>query len=107
MSFPLFLDAIVTKKKQAYSPYLLISQLPSTVMPDDIRRLADSKDSIKDIIFHRNQFMEFQNKVTVVFRSATDAVDFITQKYGKFVGGHKLNMTMVRRMCEGLLTNFC
>lgn len=85
----------VTKKKQAYSPYLLISQLPSTVMPDDIRRLADSKDSIKDIIFHRNQFMEFQNKVTVVFRSATDAVDFITQKYGKFVGGHKLNMTML------------
>lgn len=85
----------VTKKKQAYSPYLLISQLPSTVMPDDIRRLADSKDSIKDIIFHRNQFIEFQNKVTVVFRSATDAVDFITQKYGKFVGGHKLNMTML------------
>ncbi|KAF8945507.1 hypothetical protein BGZ47_002509 [Haplosporangium gracile] len=85
----------VTKKKQAYSPYLLITQLPSTVMPDDIRRLADSKESIKDIIFHRNQFMEFQNKVTVVFRSATDAVDFITQKYGKFLGGHKLNMTML------------
>ncbi|KAG0322799.1 hypothetical protein BGZ97_003738 [Linnemannia gamsii] len=85
----------VTKKKQAYSPYLLISQLPSTVMPDDIRRLADSKDSIKDIIYHRNQFMEFQNKVTVVFRSATDAVDFITQKYGKFMSGHKLNMTML------------
>lgn len=41
--------------------------------------------------------MEFQNKVTVVFRSATDAVDFITQKYGKFVSGHKVNMTMVSR----------
>jgi hypothetical protein len=93
----LCLSFIVTKKKQAYSPYLLISQLPSTVMPDDIRRLADSKDSIKDIIYHRNQFMEFQNKVTVVFRSATDAVDFITQKYGKFMSGHKLNMTMVGR----------
>ncbi|KAF9089851.1 hypothetical protein BGX29_011817 [Mortierella sp. GBA35] len=85
----------VTNKKQAYSPYLLISQLPSTVMPDDIRRMADSKDSIKDIIFHRNQFMEFQNRVTVVFRSATDSVDFITQKYGKFLNGHKLNMNML------------
>ncbi|KAF9926572.1 hypothetical protein FBU30_003859 [Linnemannia zychae] len=84
-----------TNKKQAYSPYMLISQLPPTVTPDDIRRMADSKDSIKDIIFHRNQFMEFQNKVTVVFRSATDAVDFITQKYGKFLGGHKINMNML------------
>ncbi|KAG0375025.1 hypothetical protein BGX24_009643 [Mortierella sp. AD032] len=85
----------VTNKKQAYSPYLLISQLPSTVMPEDIKRMASTKDSIKDIIFHRNQFMEFQNKVTVVFRSATDAVDFIAQKYGKFLGGHKLNMNML------------
>ncbi|KAF9120915.1 hypothetical protein BGW39_010987 [Mortierella sp. 14UC] len=85
----------VTNKKQAYSPYLLITQLPSTVMPDDIKRMADSKDSIKDIIFHRNQYMEFQNKVTVVFRSATDAVNFIAQKYGKFLGGHKLVMNML------------
>ncbi|KAF9910533.1 hypothetical protein EC991_006351 [Linnemannia zychae] len=84
-----------TNKKQAYSPYLLISQLPPNVMPDDIKRMADSKDSIKDIIFHRNQFMEFQNKVTVVFRSATDAVDFIAQKYGKFLAGHKLVMNML------------
>ncbi|KAI1320104.1 hypothetical protein EDD11_002076 [Mortierella claussenii] len=91
------LEAIskVSKKKQAYSPYLLISQLPSTVMPDDIKRLAISKDSITDIIYHRNQFMEFQNRVTVVFRSATDAVEFITQKYGKFLTGHKLNMNML------------
>ncbi|KAF9332241.1 hypothetical protein BG006_004895 [Podila minutissima] len=90
------LEAIskVTHRKQAYSPYLLISQLPHTVMPDDIRRLAVNEDSITDIIFHRNAFMEFQGKVTVVFRSATDAVEFITQRYGKFLSGHKLSMNM-------------
>lgn len=64
-------------------------------MPDDIRRLAVSDDSITDIIYHRNPFMEFQGKVTVVFRSATDAVEFITQRYGKFLSGHKLSMNMV------------
>ncbi|KAG0308477.1 hypothetical protein BGZ98_007837 [Dissophora globulifera] len=91
------LDAIskVTKRKQAYSPFMLITQLPSTVMPDDIKRMASSEGSIKDIIYHRNQYMEFQNRATVVFRSATDAVEFITQKYGKFLGTHKLNMTLV------------
>ncbi|KAF8962372.1 hypothetical protein BGZ52_012250, partial [Haplosporangium bisporale] len=39
--------------------------------------------------------MEFQGKVTVVFRSATDAVEFITQRYGKFLSGHKLSMNML------------
>lgn len=67
-------------------------------MPDDIRRLAVSEDSITDIIYHRNPFMEFQGKVTVVFRSATDAVEFITQRYGKFLSGHKLSMNMVWRV---------
>ncbi|KAF9191085.1 hypothetical protein BGZ51_007794 [Haplosporangium sp. Z 767] len=85
----------VTKKKQSYSPYLLISGLPSTAMPDDIKRMAVTEGSIKEIIYHRNQYMEFQNRVTVVFRTATDAVDFITQKYGKFLGGHKLNMNLL------------
>ncbi len=85
----------VSNRKQAYSPYLLISQLPSTIMPDDIRRMAITDGSILDVIYHRNQYMEFQNKITVVFRSATDAVEFITQKYGKFLGGHKINMNMV------------
>ncbi|KAK3825448.1 MAG: hypothetical protein J3Q66DRAFT_327785 [Benniella sp.] len=91
------LEAIskVTKKRQAYSPYLLISSLPSTVMPDDIKRMSVSEGSITDIIYHRNWYMEFQNRVTVVFRSATDAVEFITQKYGKFLGGHKLNMNLL------------
>ncbi|KAG0361817.1 hypothetical protein BGZ54_008929 [Gamsiella multidivaricata] len=91
------LEAIskVTKKKLAYSPYILISQLPSAVMPDDIKRMAISEGSITDIIYHRNQFMEFQNRATVVFRSATDAVEFIAQKYGKFLGGHKLNMNVL------------
>ncbi|KAG0007033.1 hypothetical protein BGZ65_011767 [Modicella reniformis] len=91
------LEAIakVSKKKQAYSPYLLISSLPSTVMPDDIKRMAVSEGSISDIIYHRNRCMEFQNRVTVVFRSATDAVDFIAQKYGKFLGSHKVNMSML------------
>jgi hypothetical protein len=87
---------LVTKKKQAYSPYLLISSLPPTVMPDDIRRMAVAEGSITDIIYHRNKYMEFQNRITVVFRSSTDAVEFIAQKYGKFLGGHKLNMNMVR-----------
>lgn len=90
-----FSTCIVTKRRQAYSPYLLVSQLPSTVMPDDIRRMAVSEGSMSDIIYHRNNFMEFQNRVTIVFRSSTDAVEFITQKYGKFMGGHKLNMSMV------------
>ncbi|KAG0225577.1 hypothetical protein BGX31_007595 [Mortierella sp. GBA43] len=91
------LEAIsrVTKKKQAYSPYLLISSLPPTVMPDDIRRMAVAEGSMTDIIYHRNKYMEFQNRVTVVFRSSTDAVEFIAQKYGKFLGGHKLNMNML------------
>lgn len=91
-----FKSCLVLKKKQAYSPYLVISQLPSTVMPDDIQRMALTEDSIVDIIYHRNQYMEFRNRVTVVFRSATDAVEFLTQKYGKFLAGHKLNMSMVR-----------
>ncbi|ORZ27640.1 hypothetical protein BCR41DRAFT_367251 [Lobosporangium transversale] len=64
-------------------------------MPDDIKRMAVAENTIADIIYHRNMFMEFQNRVTVVFRSATDAVEFITQKYGKFLCGHKLNMTML------------
>ncbi|KAF9573188.1 hypothetical protein EC968_008930 [Mortierella alpina] len=85
----------VSNRKQAYSPYLLISQLPSTIMPDDIKRMAITEGSIMDVIYHRNQFMEFQNKVTVVFRSATDAVEFITQKYGKYLGGHKILMNML------------
>ncbi|KAF9289871.1 hypothetical protein BGZ68_008470 [Mortierella alpina] len=85
----------VSNRKQAYSPYLLISQLPSTIMPDDIKRMAITEGSIMDVIYHRNQFMEFQNKITVVFRSATDAVEFITQKYGKFLGGHKIVMNML------------
>lgn len=87
----------VLRRKQAYSPYLIISQLPSTVMPDDIQRMAVSEDSIVDIIYHRNQFMEFLNRVTVVFKSATDAVEFLTQRYGKFLAGHKLKMSMVSR----------
>jgi len=86
---------LVSNRKQAYSPYLLISQLPSTIMPDDIKRMAITEGSIMDVIYHRNQYMEFQNKITVVFRSATDAVEFITQKYGKYLGGHKINMNMV------------
>ncbi|KAF9948188.1 hypothetical protein BGZ72_009862 [Mortierella alpina] len=85
----------VSNRKQAYSPYLLISQLPSTIMPDDIRRMAITEGSMLDVIYHRNQFMEFQGKITVVFRSATDAVEFITQKYGKFLGGHKILMNML------------
>ncbi|KAG0264262.1 hypothetical protein BG011_007152 [Mortierella polycephala] len=85
----------VTKKKQPYSPYLLISGLPSTTMPDDIKRMATTKGSIVEIIYHRSQFMDFQNRVTVVFRAATDAVDFIVQKYGKFLGGHKLQMNLL------------
>ncbi|KAF9114300.1 hypothetical protein BGX27_011201 [Mortierella sp. AM989] len=91
------LEAIskVLKRKQAYSPYLWISQLPSTVMPEDIRRMEITKDSIADIIYHRNQHMEFLNRVTVVFRSATDAVEFMTQKYGKYMSGHKLVMSML------------
>ncbi|KAF8983877.1 hypothetical protein BGZ46_009334 [Entomortierella lignicola] len=91
------LEAIsrVTKRKQAYSPYLWISQLPTTVMPDDIKRMEISEGSITDIIYHRNQYMEFLNRVTVVFRSATDAVEFITQKYGKYLSGHKLVMNML------------
>ncbi|KAF8938815.1 hypothetical protein EDD21DRAFT_361246 [Dissophora ornata] len=91
------LEAIskVTKKRQAYSPYILVSQLPPTVMPDDIKRMAVSEGSITDIIYHRNQYMEFQNRATIVFRSATDAVEFIALKYGKFLGGQRLNMTML------------
>ncbi|GJJ76390.1 hypothetical protein EMPS_08749 [Entomortierella parvispora] len=91
------LEAIskVLKRKQAYSPYLIISQLPPTVMPDDIQRMAVAEDSIVDIIYHRNQFMEFLNRVTVVFKSATDAVEFLTQRYGKFLSGHKLKMSML------------
>ncbi|KAF9584978.1 hypothetical protein BGW38_004411 [Lunasporangiospora selenospora] len=85
----------VSRRKQVYSPYLLISQLPAFVMPDDIQRMALTEDSIVDIIYHRNQFLEFQNRITVVFRSATDAVDFITQKYGKFLSGHRLIMSML------------
>jgi len=64
-------------------------------MPDDIKRMAVSEGSITDIIYHRNRYMEFQNRATVVFRSATDAVEFIAQKYGKFLGGHKLSMNLV------------
>ncbi|KAG0349057.1 hypothetical protein BG004_002257 [Podila humilis] len=82
-------------RKQTYSPYLLISQLPHTVMPDDIKRMAVTEDSIADIIYHRTPFMEFQGKVTVIFRSATDAVEFITQRYGKFLSGHRLSMNML------------
>jgi len=41
--------------------------------------------------------MEFLNRVTVVFKSATDAVEFLTQRYGKFLAGHKLKMSMVSR----------
>ncbi|KAF9437281.1 hypothetical protein BGZ76_001343 [Entomortierella beljakovae] len=91
------LDAIskVTKRKQAYSPYLWISQLPSTVMPDDIKRMEVTEGSIIDVIYHRNRYLEFLNRVTVVFRSATDAVEFLTQKYGKFLGGHKLTLSML------------
>ncbi|KAG0003742.1 hypothetical protein BGZ79_000141 [Entomortierella chlamydospora] len=91
------LEAIskATKRKQAYSPYLWISQLPSAVMPDDIKRMEISEGSITDIIYHRNQYMEFLNRVTVVFRSATDAVEFITQNYRKYLGGHKLVMNML------------
>ncbi|KAG0214295.1 hypothetical protein BGX28_002403 [Mortierella sp. GBA30] len=85
----------VLNKKQAYSPYLLISQLPPTVMPDDIKRMAITEGSILEIIYHRNQYMEFLNRITVVFRSATDAVEFITQKWGKFLSGHKLAMNML------------
>ncbi|KAG0049736.1 hypothetical protein BGZ83_005443 [Gryganskiella cystojenkinii] len=85
----------VTRMRQAYSPYIIISKLPSTVMPDDIHRMAVTKDSIVDIIYHRNTYLEFSNRITVVFRSATDAVEFLTQKYGKFLAGHKLIMRML------------
>ncbi|KAG0223068.1 hypothetical protein BGW42_006109 [Actinomortierella wolfii] len=83
-----------TGRRQAYSPYVLISKLPPTVMPDDIKRMARSEEDIITIIYHRNDYMDFLGRVTIVFKSATSATEFLTQQFGKFMSGHRLSMTM-------------
>ncbi|KAG0259924.1 hypothetical protein DFQ27_003814 [Actinomortierella ambigua] len=64
-------------------------------MPDDIKRMAKAEDDIVAIIYHRNDYMGFLGKATVVFKSATTATEFLTQHFGKFMSGHRLSMTML------------
>ncbi|CAG8476866.1 834_t:CDS:10 [Ambispora leptoticha] len=82
----------------ATSRFVLISRLPLTTIPGDIRNLASNvkvewAQSIQEICLWRNEFYKFIGKVAVYFNTPLAAERFIRTNLNSYLAGQKI-------MCE-------
>ncbi|KAM3584028.1 hypothetical protein VKS41_003996 [Umbelopsis sp. WA50703] len=86
--------------KEPFTQLVSLQNLPETATKEDILRLArqafhDPEAPIKEILFIRNQELQFNGRVLVVFDNAKDAEHFRLMNDHVVVGGNQVKVNRV------------
>ncbi|KAJ2960351.1 hypothetical protein NQZ79_g4350 [Umbelopsis isabellina] len=86
--------------KEPFTELVSLQNLPDTATKEDILRLArqafhDAETPIKEILFVRNQELQFNGRVLVVFENAKDAEHFRLMNDHVVVGGNQVKVNRV------------